>query len=76
MGRPPSAFWVVSGNRRRSNKVVAQSVAFRDAVRQLFGALLAEQNDDWLMRRHYFRECRTLTLHRRDVTRAIGSLAS
>ena len=56
--------------------MVAQSVAFRDAVRQLFGALLAEQNDDWLMRRHYFRECRTLTLHRRDVTRAIGSLAS
>jgi transposase-like protein len=47
----------------------------RDAVRRLFGALLAEQNDEWLVQRHYFSEASMRKLTDPLMTEITGSIS-
>jgi len=44
----------------------------RDAVRRLFGALLAEQNDEWLVQRHYFSEASMRKLTDPPMAEVVG----
>lgn len=47
----------------------------RDAVRRLFGALLAEQNDEWLVQRHYFSEASMRKLTDPPMTEITGTIS-